>query len=75
MGIGGKKAGYLPADLYNEAGPITKLEPPLKESYEKKTDFEGSRLAVACNKRRTVNSSFSLGRKSMEEELSHLLCI
>ena len=39
MGIGGKKAGHLPADLYNEAGPITKLEPPSEESFEKKTDL------------------------------------
>ena len=39
MGIGGKKAGHLPADLYNEAGPITKIEPPSEESFEKKTDL------------------------------------
>jgi hypothetical protein len=42
---GGKKAGYITADFYNEAGPITKLEPPSQELYEKKIDFERSRLA------------------------------
>jgi len=45
MEIGGKKAGYITADFYNEAGPITKLEPPSQELYEKKIDFERSRLA------------------------------
>ena len=39
MGIGGKKAGHLPADLYIEAGPITKLEPPTEESFEKEIDM------------------------------------
>ena len=39
MGIGGKKAGHFPADLYNEAGPITKLESPSEESFEKKIDM------------------------------------
>ena len=45
MEIGGKKAGYITADFYNEAGPITKFEPPSQELYEKKIDFERSRLA------------------------------
>jgi sulfide:quinone oxidoreductase len=45
MEIGGKKAGYITADFYNEAGPITKLEPPSQGLYEKKIDFERSRLA------------------------------
>lgn len=45
MEIGGKKAGYITADFYNETGPITKLEPPSQELYEKKIDFERSRLA------------------------------
>ncbi len=45
MEIGGKKAGYISADFYNEAGPITKLEPPSQELYEKKIVFERSRLA------------------------------
>jgi hypothetical protein len=36
MGIGGKKAGHLPADLYIEAGPITKLEPPWKNHLKRK---------------------------------------
>jgi sulfide:quinone oxidoreductase len=45
MEIGGKKAGYITADFYNEAGPITKLEPPSQELYEKKIDFERRRIA------------------------------
>ncbi|MGB7956715.1 MAG: FAD/NAD(P)-binding oxidoreductase [Candidatus Nitrosopolaris sp.] len=42
--IGGKKAGYITADFYNKTGPITKLEPSSQELYEKKIDFERSRL-------------------------------
>ncbi|HET7147316.1 MAG TPA: FAD/NAD(P)-binding oxidoreductase [Candidatus Nitrosopolaris sp.] len=45
MEIGGKKAGYIFADFYNEPNPITKLETPSQELYEKKIDFERSRLA------------------------------
>ena len=28
MEIGDKKAGYIDTDFYNEAGPITRLDPP-----------------------------------------------
>ena len=40
-----KKAGYISADFYNENGPVTLLEPPSKESYEKKLNFERSRVS------------------------------
>ena len=43
MEVGSKKAGYISADFYNEDGPVTLLEPPSMESYEKKLDFERSR--------------------------------
>jgi sulfide:quinone oxidoreductase len=44
MEIGDKKAGFIDADLYNEAGPITRLDPPSEELYQKKLEFERSRL-------------------------------
>ena len=45
MEVGDKKAGYIAADFYNEDGPVTLLEPPSDESYEKKIDFERSRIS------------------------------
>jgi sulfide:quinone oxidoreductase len=44
MEVGNKKAGYVAADFYNEQGPITLLEPPSEESYNKKIDFERSKI-------------------------------
>jgi hypothetical protein len=44
MEIGDKKAGYIDADFYNEAGPTTRLDPPSDELYQKKLEFETSRL-------------------------------
>jgi sulfide:quinone oxidoreductase len=44
MEIGNKKAGYIDADFYNVAGPITRLESPSEESYHRKVDFERSRI-------------------------------
>jgi len=44
MEIGDKKAGYVDADFYNEQGPTTLLEAPSEESYNKKIDFERSKL-------------------------------
>jgi sulfide:quinone oxidoreductase len=44
MEIGDEKAGYIDTDFYNEAGPITRLDPPSGEFYQKKLDFERSRL-------------------------------
>ena len=43
--VGNKKAGYIDADLYNEGGPTVRLDPPSAELYEKKLDFERSRLS------------------------------
>lgn len=44
MEVGDKKAGYIAADFYNEDGPVTLLEPPSKETYEKKLEFERSKI-------------------------------
>ncbi|HEY7570004.1 MAG TPA: FAD/NAD(P)-binding oxidoreductase [Nitrososphaeraceae archaeon] len=44
MEIGDKKAGYIDADFYNEAGPTTRLVAPSEEFYQKKLDFEKSRV-------------------------------
>ncbi len=44
MEIGDKKAGYIDTDFYNEAGPTSRLDPPSGEFYQKKLDFERSRL-------------------------------
>jgi sulfide:quinone oxidoreductase len=44
MEVGNEKAGYVAADFYHEHGPTTLLEPPSKESYKKKLDFERSKL-------------------------------
>ena len=44
MEIGDKKAGYIDADFYNVEGPTTRLDPPSDEFYQKKLDFERSRL-------------------------------
>ena len=45
MEVGDKKAGYIATDFYNEDGPVTLLEPPSKESYEKKLNFERSKIS------------------------------
>jgi sulfide:quinone oxidoreductase len=45
MEVGDMKAGHVSADFYNKAGPVTLLEPPSKESYEKKLDFEKSKIS------------------------------
>jgi sulfide:quinone oxidoreductase len=42
--MGGGTAGYVEADFYNAAGPLLKLEPPSSQNYEKKHEFERSRL-------------------------------
>ncbi|HEY7080320.1 MAG TPA: FAD/NAD(P)-binding oxidoreductase [Nitrososphaeraceae archaeon] len=44
MEIGDMKAGYIYADFYNEVGPTTRLEQPSEEYYQKKLDFERSRV-------------------------------
>ncbi len=42
--VGGRRAGYLAADFYNQAGPLLKLEAPSEENYAKKQDFERTRI-------------------------------
>ena len=44
MEVGDKKAGYIDVDFFNEAGPTSRLDPPSKEFYQKKLDFERNRL-------------------------------
>ena len=44
MEIGNKKAGYIDADFYNESGPTIRLDPPSEELFQRKLDFERSRL-------------------------------
>ena len=44
MEAGNKRAGFIEADIYNEGGPTVRLDPPSGESYQKKLDFERSRV-------------------------------
>ena len=44
MEVGNRRAGYLAADFYNEAGPVLRLEEPSEANYEKKQDFERTRI-------------------------------
>lgn len=44
MEVGSNMAGFVEADFYHEGGPAVRLEPPSAENYEKKQDFEKSRL-------------------------------
>jgi hypothetical protein len=44
MEVGDRRAGHITADFYNSNGPSFRLEPPTEENYEKKIEFERSRL-------------------------------
>ncbi|MDQ4073110.1 MAG: NAD(P)/FAD-dependent oxidoreductase, partial [Thermoproteota archaeon] len=44
METGDENAGLIEANFYSEQGPITKLYPASKESFQKKIEFEQSRL-------------------------------
>ncbi|HLG36718.1 MAG TPA: FAD/NAD(P)-binding oxidoreductase [Nitrososphaera sp.] len=44
MEVGNRRAGYLVADFYNKDGPSFNLDPPSEENYEKKLDFERTRI-------------------------------
>jgi sulfide:quinone oxidoreductase len=44
MEVGNERAGHIDADFYNEAGPTVRLDPPSDALYQKKLDFERSRL-------------------------------
>lgn len=45
MEIGNQKAGYIEVDFYHELGPATLLDPPSKETYSKKLNFEKSKIS------------------------------
>ncbi len=44
METGNENAGFIEANFYSEQGPITKLYSASKESFQKKVEFEKSRL-------------------------------
>lgn len=44
MEVGNRRAGYLAADFYRPEGPSIMLEAPSEENFEKKQDFERTRL-------------------------------
>jgi len=44
MEVGNRQAGYLSADFYNKDGPSFNLDPPSEENYEKKLNFERTRI-------------------------------
>ena len=44
MEVGNRRAGYLAADFYNKDGPFFNLDPPSEENYEKKLNFERTRI-------------------------------
>jgi sulfide:quinone oxidoreductase len=44
MEVGDRRAGYIAADFYNKDGPAFSLDPPTEENYEKKIEFERSRV-------------------------------
>ncbi|HKZ61037.1 MAG TPA: FAD/NAD(P)-binding oxidoreductase [Nitrososphaera sp.] len=44
METGNRRAGYLEADFFNPAGPIVRLEAPSEQNFQKKQDFERTRI-------------------------------
>lgn len=44
METGNRRAGYLAADFFNPAGPVVRLEAPSEQNFQKKQDFERSRI-------------------------------
>lgn len=44
MEVGSRRAGYLAANFYDKNGPSIKLDAPTEENYEKKLDFERTRI-------------------------------
>lgn len=44
MEVGGKRAGYLEGDFFNPAGPSLKLDAPSEQNFQKKQDFERTRI-------------------------------
>jgi sulfide:quinone oxidoreductase len=44
MEMGNRRAGYLEADFFNSAGPAIRLEEPSEQNFQKKQDFERTRV-------------------------------
>lgn len=44
MEVGNGRAGYLEADFFNPAGPVLRLETPSEQNFQKKQDFEKTRV-------------------------------
>ena len=44
MEVGNRRAGYLEADFFNPAGPVLRLEAPSEQNFQKKQDFEKTRV-------------------------------
>lgn len=44
MEVGDRRAGYIAADFYNKEGPAFSLDQPTEANYEKKIEFERSRI-------------------------------
>lgn len=44
MDVGNRRAGYLQGDFFNPAGPLLRLEAPSEQNFQKKQDFERTRI-------------------------------
>lgn len=44
MEVGNRRAGYLEADFFNPTGPVVRLEAPSEQNFQKKQDFERTRV-------------------------------
>jgi sulfide:quinone oxidoreductase len=44
MEVGNRQAGYIEADFFASPAPVLRLDPPSPQNYEKKHEFERSRL-------------------------------
>ena len=44
MEDGKRRAGYLEADFFNPAGPVVRLDAPSEQNFQKKQDFERTRV-------------------------------
>jgi sulfide:quinone oxidoreductase len=44
MDVGNRRAGYLEGDFFNPAGPSLRLEAPSEQNFQKKQDFERTRI-------------------------------
>ena len=44
MDVGNRRAGFLEGDFFNPAGPTLRLEAPSEQNFQKKQDFERTRI-------------------------------